>query len=392
LPEIDPLDYDSPQALVAALRYAEHDRWSRVSDRAKTDALFQEGKIIGLGFKSKRDADGALRIAFVHPGSPAEQAGMRRGDELAAVGGLTIAEIEQDDRWDDVYGADEPGVQVEIRVVSTEGERELIMTKDWFAMTTVPSVEVLDLDGRPVGYLLFSTFVKTSSAELDAAFEQFSAAGVREVVIDMRYNGGGLISIARHLMNLLVGDVADGDVAYKKRYGPGLSDQDTSTKLSRQAASLEAVERVVFITSGSTFSASELVINAVRPHVQVLIVGDRSGGKPVGSLHWNFCDQVAAPITFRLLNADDEGDYFEGLGTDCFAPDDLGFAFGDPREASLSQALHLLQAGTCAALEDDPAEDAHSEGFRLDLAPTPPRAPDREGPSLHGLDELRGFL
>jgi C-terminal processing protease CtpA/Prc len=122
--------------------------------------------------------------------------------------------------------------------------------------------------------------------------------------------------------------------------------------------SLPAVDHVVFITTGSSLSASELLINAVVPHVPVSIVGDTTGGKPVGSKHFDFCDRVAAPITFRLVNAEGRGDYFDGLPPTCTAPDDLQRPLGDVAEASLATALHLLATGQC--LEHPEAEHAQA--------------------------------
>ena len=391
LPEIDPMPFESPNAMVAELRVSP-DRWSRVSDRVKTDKLFQEGMSVGLGFRTGHDAFGRLVVSYVSLDSPAEKAGMKRGDIVDTIGGLTVTTIEDEDRWDEVYGTDEPGVIVNLEVTPPYGEpRTVELVKDWITITTVPIATVIEHEGRNVGYLVFSTFVDTSRPELDAAFATFAEAGVHDVVVDLRYNGGGRVAVARHLVDLLVGDAASGDTSYKVHYGPGLDDQDTSRDITRLEQSVKDPRRIVFITTGSTLSASELVINAVRPHADVSVVGGKTGGKPVGSHQWPFCESIAQPITFQLVNADDEGGYFDGFTPTCEAPDDLAHALGDPREGSLREALALVATGACAT-PPAPANDS-TDDSGLELPPTPPEAPQRTTPPVNAeLDELRGWF
>jgi C-terminal processing protease CtpA/Prc len=261
--------------------------------------------------------------------------------------------------------------------------QELSLTKEWVAIQTVPVSTIHEVEGRPVGYLLFATFVETSIPALDQAFAEFQAAGVREVVVDLRYNGGGLIGVARHFMHLLVGAVADGEVAYRVRYNDHYAKENEERELGVLDRTLPHVDHVVFITTGSSLSASELLINSVSAHVPVSIIGGTTGGKPVGSHHFDFCDQIAVPVTFRLLNADDFGDYFDGLPATCAAPDDLTHALGDAREASLAAALHRLATGQCLPPpEGEGASAPEPRGLR-----TPPaveRAHD-PWPELGGL-------
>ena len=382
VPAVEPADYETPAELVAAMRVPP-DRWSRVSDKARTNALFKDGMIIGLGFHTRRDAAGRLVVSWVTPDSNADRAGMRRGDVMDEIGGLTIAQIDGDDRWGEVYGANEPGVEVPVRYVreSDGSVQDAVIVKDWLEIETVPVDDVFEQDGHTVGYLLFATFVDTAAARLDDTFEAFRDAGVHDVIVDLRYNGGGRVKIARQLVDLLVGNIADGEISYSVEYGPGLADQDERHPVSRRRGSVVDPGRIVFITSGSTLSASELVINAVRPHVDVRVVGGSTGGKPVGSHQWEFCDKILQPITFKLSNADGYGDYFDGLAADCVAGDDLMMQLGDPREAGLAAALHVATTGAC-------------------LPPPPERAlmPDDDGvhaepPPVHAeIEGLRGYF
>lgn len=384
LPELDPLAYEEPGDLVADLRVG-HDRWSRVSDKARSDALFQEGKVVGLGFRTRRDLDDRVVVATVDADTPAAAAGLRRGDVIRTIGGLATAQIDEEERWGEIYGEAEPGVAVDLEVEHQDGRVvEVELVKDWVSIDVVPETRVLQQDGRAVGYLAFSTFVETSTAALDQAFAEFRHAGVRELVVDVRYNGGGLIVVARHFMHLLAGAAAEGEVAYRVRFNRHFSAEDDERTLMRLDQTLPHVDHVVFITTGSTLSASELLINAVAPHVRVSIVGDTTGGKPVGSRHFDFCDKVAAPITFRLLNAEDQGDYYDGLPATCPAPDDLTRPLGDETEASLAAALHLLSTGECLPVPEEGEGASAHDPAGLRTRPDP-AAHEGEWPELGGL-------
>jgi C-terminal processing protease CtpA/Prc len=394
LPQVDPADYSDPATMLRDLRVSP-DRWSRVSDKATTEALFEEGAFLGLGFSTRRDLDDALIVSFVIPDSPAGRAGFRRGDAIAAIGGLRIAQIDTEDLWSEIYGENLPGVSVEVTVDAGDGDGEMDVTlsKEWLALQTVPVDEVVMVDDRPVGYLLFSSFVEPADGALDAAFERLADAGVHEIIVDLRYNGGGLLSVAHHLIGLLVGDLAHGRTAYRVEYNEHFEGENKSHAMSRYAGSIPDVQHVVFITTGSTLSASELVINAVRPYVEVSVVGDLTGGKPVGSRHIGFCDKVLAPITFKVVNADGEGDYFDGIAADCAAGDDLAHELGDPTEGALAAAMSLLADGSCPAPVDPDAAEI-TAAFDVPLAAgTVPPAPTRQAPLRPGApEELRGIF
>ena len=109
------------------------------------------------------------------------------------------------------------------------------------------------------------------------------------------------------------------------------------------------LNRLVVITTQGSASASELVINSLRPFIPVVIVGDRTYGKPVGQYAIPFCDKILAPVSFQLRNANGEGDFFDGLPADCAAPDDLDHPIGDAMEGSLREALTVISTGACSA-------------------------------------------
>jgi carboxyl-terminal processing protease len=349
-PDIDLATYETPEDLVADLRQGV-DRWTRIRDKSTSNALFMEGKFVGLGYKTQRGPDGEVRLSFVSDNSPASAAGLLRGDVILGVNGQTTAELDESGGWSAAYGENEPGVDVTIDVEHyASGEVESItLTKAWIDIVSIPVAEVLEgPGGEPIGYYVMDKFVETTKAELEGAHAMFKEAGVNTVIIDLRYNGGGLISVAERQVNLSVGADHDGAVAYRFQYNSNYSDQNRSTKISELGNSLGA-DQIIVLTSSRTLSASELVINSLLPYADVTLVGGTTGGKPVGSKSFEFCDKLLFPITFRLVNAEGNTDYFDGMDPDCFASDDLFHQLGDPDEGMLAAALAYLQDGSCAA-------------------------------------------
>lgn len=351
--EVDFDAFESPEELLSALRVSP-DRWSRVADKETSDALFMEGKTIGTGLIAKWTEAGTLRVAFVYPESPAEQAGILRGDTIVSVNGTPAL-----DNVALPWGENEPGVVEMIELLPLGAPVDaapsaISLTRDWFTIATVPQRAVLDFGGSKVGYLHFKSFVEPSIPALDEAFAAFQADGVTRVVVDMRYNGGGLVKVARHLMHLLAGAANAGEVAYRVVYNDNLKDSNVTHDLQNLERSID-LEKVVFITTKSTASASELVINAVRPWVDVTIVGATTSGKPVGSNSFEFCEKLLFPISFKLVNVDDEGDYFDGIVPDCEVADDLDHALASPDEAALAVSLIAATMGGCG---DAPLESA----------------------------------
>jgi len=356
-PSVDLAAYETPEDLLRALRI-DIDRWSYVADKVTTDKLFRDGQYIGLGFRNDRDPEGNVRVSFVHTDSPADRVGIQRGDILYSVNGVTIAELDANG-WGDIWGPDDEGVPVslEFQAASTAasdigqpvGLRAVDMVKEWVTITTVSVHRVIDLGERKVGYLEFETFVEPAVAALDEAFRDFQAAGVDAVIVDMRYNGGGRISVAEHLINLLIGRRATGQVAFGYRYNDNLAGEASTTNVSEVARTLDLSE-VVFIVDRRTLSASELVINSVAPYIPVTLVGGQTGGKPVGSRGFEFCEEkLLIPITFKLVNRDEQGEYYDGFAPDCAAVDDLTVPLGDDTEDMLAAAVGLLRGDGCAA-------------------------------------------
>jgi len=221
-----------------------------------------------------------------------------------------------------------------------------------------------------------STFISTADPEFDEVFQAFRNANVNDVIIDLRYNGGGLVSTAELLGDYLGGLVAENLIFSLTEYNADRAAQNNETEFLERRLNSISLSRLVVIATRGTASASELVTNGMIPHVDVAIVGDRTFGKPVGQIGLTFCDKILRPTAFKLANALGDGDYFDGLPVDCAAADDLSVAVGDPLDPNMITAMAYLDTGACPVVSIQSGKQFND----VSRSPKPeiPRPPHRE--------------
>jgi C-terminal processing protease CtpA/Prc len=302
-------------------------------------------------------------VLRVFPGSPAEQAGLARGDTVTAINGTPVPTLVSGNQLDSTLSAGNPGVNITFAYTDLQLQTHTATLTS--AVVTEPSVErvsVVAVGSETVGYVLFNSYITPSTAQLDQAFAQLVSRGVTRLVVDERYNGGGELTVAQHLASLIAGNGLTGRVLGVLTYNSLHTDQNVTVPFQSVSSPLN-LSQVSFITSDATASASEFVINALRPYLPVVTVGSATFGKPVGEDGFNVCSDVLYPITFKIANASGSGDYFDGLPPTCAATDDVTHALGDPDEASFASALTQIATGSCgpgtaAALRESARREA----------------------------------
>ena len=369
-------DYATPEDLLAYLTtFSPDDGTGQPIDvfsfinSAEADAqFFGEGKFEGFGFSWRFVAADDVRLSRVFSGSPAAMGGLARGQRIVALDGRTVAEIEAAEGMNAAFDAD----PLEFTMRETDGVTEFTVTiaKDIVTIDPVPQSRIIDAGaGHMVGYLELSTFISTADPALDTVFAQFNAAGVNDVIIDLRYNGGGLVSTAELLGDFFGGDVAENLIFSKTNFNADRAADNNAVEFFDRLANSVSLSRLVVIATRGTASASELVTNGMEPHVEVTIVGDRTFGKPVGQVGFEFCEKILRPTAFQTVNADDFGDYFDGLPVDCAAADDLNIPVGADTDPNMIVALGYLETGACpvAAVPDSMSKPGVSQDSpRLD--------------------------
>ena len=366
LPEIDPADYETMSAMINAVKYREGDklidRFSYSVTKSEHDDYYA-GKRYGMGFSWMRDEENLLYISMVYPGSPAYSAGLRRGQRVLAMNDVTVEELdenaiynkehkndagfEEKTDWDNVYNAENKGEAVKFLLLEKETEIEATVYLDDYTSKSVLASAVIEDDGVKTGYLHLKSFIQPSEGELDEVFAEFKKEKVDQIVLDLRYNGGGLVKIAHQLVSLIAGSRVKNEDIIKIIYNDKHSNSNSVYKGKMLKNSLDDVKKVGVIVSSGTASASEMVINSLKPFVETVLVGKTTYGKPVGMNAKDICDQTIVPITFKYANAEDYGDFFLGMDVDCNSEDDFKHDFGDVEEDGLKNVLYYLKNNKC---------------------------------------------
>jgi C-terminal processing protease CtpA/Prc len=358
---------DLLDALTATARAQGKDRFfSYLTTKSAEDSLLGEGQVVGFGFRSRTDAGNRPFVLDVFEGSPAATAGLQRGDEVIAVdqgsGYVPVAQSLADGSttFTDLLGAADAGVQRGLQVLRNGQNLAMRLSKRTVTIDPVPDsfgTRVLPMTGTTgVGYLNLRSYISTADPQLRTAFQAFRAQDVRDFIIDLRYNGGGLVSTAELIDNLLGGDRSSADIQYTVVHSPAKSGQNATVRFQPQVQSVRPV-RIAFLTTAATASASEININAMHAWAEVAIVGSDTYGKPVGQLAFdlgNACTDRLRLISFKTVNANGVADYYAGLASSmtfaCAAADTLGAPMGDPADGLTQAALQWINTGACASV------------------------------------------
>lgn len=402
---LDPSPYASVDsyidALTATARAQGRDRYfTYLTSIAEENAYYQSGSSAGFGFRLIYDTQARrVFVAETFEGTPALSAGVDRGAEIVAVGTSAadlraVSDIMATSGAQgvvDALGPSTTGTARVLRVADGAGTRTVTLTKTDYSLTPVSTrygARILDDGGRKVGYVNLRTFINTADPALREAFLGFRNAGVTEIIVDLRYNGGGLVAIGELLGDLMGANRFASDIFSYTTFRPQKSSENEVRNFMAQPQSV-APTRVAFIGTGGTASASELVINAFIPYLRAnaALIGTNTYGKPVGqiAIDRTACDDRLRIVAFAVENAARNASYFNGLAgsmdATCRAPDDLTRPLGDPQEASIRQALDFLAGRSCTPIATGQAARALTAAAERELlSPLRPDVTQRETP------------
>ena len=228
---------------------------------------------------------------------------------------------------------------------------------------------VYSVGGKKFGYFSFNSFLGDTTEiynEFSRIFNRFAAANIDDVVVDLRYNGGGYVSVSEKLANYLASSSANGGLMMAQKYNDKYT-QYNSVSYFRKLGFLN-LSRIFFIVSNSTASASELLINNLRPYMHVELVGpSKTYGKPVGCFPIPVGDWYIFPVSFRTTNKNNEGNYFNGLAINNQVADGLDKNWGDLSESAFASTVNYIVNGAFSRTQ--------SRGFGKKIAPAPAARP-----------------
>ena len=375
------------------------DQFSFVMSTREWNALSQGGVEVGYGIewsmKSPTPPRG-LRVAFVEPGSVADLAGVRRGDTLVTADGAAAdaGDTAGVNTLNAALFPDTTGSSHRFVLTSNAGTtRNVTLVAGSITKTPVPTSQVITAaDGAKVGYMVFNDHILTAEAQLITAMQNFRANGVSDLVVDLRYNGGGYLFIASELAYMIAGGTATSgktfeQLRYNSKRTAETNSADSKTPFYSQSCLLSGnncssqqplpalnLKRVFVLAQSGTCSASEALINGLRGvDVEVVLVGGTTCGKPYGFTAKDNCGYSYFPIEFVGTNNKGFGEYADGFvpaGTGatgvkgCQVADDFGHALGDTGEAMLAAALQYRSNGTCPVASPSEAGMARAMGVR----------------------------
>lgn len=382
VPELNPLStqYDSADVLLNKIKtYPKGpdgklvDKYSFL-DNGQVAGEIQQGVAGDLGMEVTfaRNGTGPNDIVLVvlhsDKNGPAGNAGVKRGYLITQINGSNV-----------VYDNNGPGVQNVIKAIYRDAQANFTFkrqdgtsfTKELnravYPINPVLFDSVYNVAGKKVGYFVFNTFSNITNnnaptltkTELDRVFSKFEGAGISNLIVDFRYNGGGSVNTADYITSKIAPQSANGKVMYKYKYNDKLTAMSSQVGLPGDVKFENTgnfnLENVFFISGDQTASASELVMNNLKPYMNVRIVGDTTYGKPVGffsftiSIFKNGVEKDLADlyaINFETVNSAGEGGFYHGIAPNALAGDFVGEPWGGSKDENLIKVFNYISTGS----------------------------------------------
>lgn len=379
VPSVNIASFSTPQALFDVLRTSartpsgkQKDEFHFYEDTAAYEASSGSGIELGYGasWAIFNTATGRrIYVAYVEPNSQATRAGLRRGVEIVSVDGAAASgnniPVLNEGLFPSRAGVTHTFVVQDQTVIST---RTISLVAEAFTATAVQNVKTVDTATGRVGYMQYNAFNTPSEGQLINAVNQLRAQNISDLVLDLRYNGGGSGLLASQLAYMVASPALITNktflraTANDKRVADNL-DPNSTLPFFNIASGFQnsgttggaplpnlGLTRVFVLTGGGTASASELVINGLEgAGLRVLRVGATTAGKPYGFVPADNCGTTYFSIEVKAANHVGFGDYADGFAPTCQIGDDIARELGDPAEARFAAALSYRQTGVCPA-------------------------------------------
>lgn len=374
LPQVSDFSTDDPETFYKGLLYSEADKWSYITDDYESLEAELEGNPTTMGYSPafylyNNGSNVLIVVEYIYPGSPAETAGLKRGDII-----LTINDQLMDkENYYDLYSGKSYtiGLGSYSAATSTISQNGVSLAMTAITLATDPALydTIFSVNGIKTGYLVYTEFISGTDNQyqtsLDRIFDEFATAGVTRLVVDLRYNPGGQLSCAGHLASAIApaNTVSASDVLIRMDYNEmldsyftfyqGRNSENLVYRFPKNSHNIN-LSTVYFLTTSGTASASELLISGLMPYMNCVIIGEATYGKYTGAIvvadentprkhNW-----AIMPIILKYSNASGYSDFADGLTPDYSVVDDLigAVPFGDISDPQLAKALSLIEGQT----------------------------------------------
>jgi hypothetical protein len=330
------------------------DRWSYWQTTEAYNRFFGDGQTLGYGvsvagLEVVGNAAQPLFVRHVETLSPAAAQGVQRGDRVMSVNGRSAADLIAANDFS-ALTPDQAGQTLTLVLRNAAGaDRSVVLTSAVFALTPVTGAATFTSGGgRKLAYVAVKDMISQALPPLDAAFQQFKAAGAADLLLDLRYNGGGLVSTGATVASYVAGSRASGLDYARLLYNDKRAAGNNATFAFQAPGAALALPRVFVLTGRRTCSASEQVINGLRgAGIEVVAVGETSCGKPVGFLPASACGRTYSVVNFESVNQRGEGRYFDGFAATCAVAENFTAATGSSTDPLTTAAAYYADHGRC---------------------------------------------
>lgn len=353
---------------------APQDRWSWMmtgKEYLDSESGIAESYGISLGQPIEHYNDYSVKVRYVHPGSPMDVKGVKRGYTLTHLNGTPVASLIANGTFNQVYSRPSNNftfLNHSGQETSFTATREIINTRSSLIATVYDNNDYNGLPGK-IGYFNYLSFKAGMMEDIDNAMNLFKSNDISELILDLRYNGGGDNRATELLANYIAPSSAQGEILARRehndKYNSWDQDINTQTIINRKAGALE-LDRIFILTTKGTASASEIIINGLRPLMEVIQIGETTYGKPNGMYvlpypdgNYDNPEYVFLPICYFSVNSEGEGHYLNGLVPDHIRPDDLYHDFG-PQDDWIQSVFIYITEGKFPALPSKPSAFSHT--------------------------------
>lgn len=359
VPEVDLADtrFTNLGVLLDDIRKSPEDRFSGFVDAQLQQQRVENGVAGSFGLRytlrNQNNDTGEIdiRIVSVEAQSSVAAAGLQRGDRIIAAQGQSVNDLGYDG-FGEIFQEPGLGVQRELTVQHPDGTvRTVTITRTEHALSPVSQSQIFTNpdSGRRVGYVYIDEFIRLTTTQLSEYRAQYRNAGLDDLIVDLRYNGGGLVVASRDLASSIYAVANDSTVYTTLQRNDKYTAENYTFFYRPYEDAIPSLSRVFVLTTESTCSASEEVINGLLPFMQVITIGSTTCGKPYASRAYSLVPDIldVHVLESRSVNANGEGDFYAGFTPVCEVADDPVLPFSSTEESLISAALHYAEFDSC---------------------------------------------
>ncbi len=369
IPDVDPDEQTDSEEFFYSLLYSDIDQWSYVTDdyQGLVDYFNGISEEFGYSVRPYLWEEGSDKVVafveYIEPNTPAEEAGLKRGDLIISVDGEELTT----DNYTDLYY--NTSITLGLGYIQNntlyDASTSISIDAEVISVDPILKTNVFTMgNGVKVGYLAYTAFIADYNEDLEQVFSDFKAEGVTELILDLRYNGGGSVATANLMASMIGPSTLKDQVFVYYDYNQYITEyyeenyaDDESYFVNRFVGSDYCLDlsRVFVLTTSSTASASEMVMYSLMPYIDVIQIGEQTTGKYYASV--SIYDEeknwAIQPLILRAENEDSSIDYSQGLIPDVETYDDYSYELGSEDEVLTSIALDQIYStiSTSSALK-----------------------------------------